>query len=600
MIQSAGPVRYGMHDLLRGYARELAAAGWRTGPATGPDPGVRLLPLRRRDRDGHPVPRRTPSPARVPAPDSLHSRPGRRGRSAGLAGCRTGEPGGGHRAHGRESWPGHAVRLASTLFRYLDTGGHFAEAVTIHGHARHAARHLGDQSAEAGALHDLCSVDLRQGRYNQGTAGMRQALDLHKETGDLAGQARVLANLGIAELLQGRPQQAVGHFSESLDLHRETGDLAGQARALRNLGFAGLRQGHYTQAARHLGESLALCREIGDQGGEARALANLGEVALRQDRYQEAARHLYESLALLREVGDRTGEADALVSLGVINLRQGRFTQASEHLQQALALLREAGDLSRQAMALNSMGELLLATGHPAEARTRYSEALSLAARAGEKYEQARAHQGLGSSYQHSGDTPGRPPLAGGPHALHRTRRARGRAGARRTGCRRRPGLGHEPDLVVIAGGGEAQEPLPLGGDRVPLAAGTGPNSSTASVAAPRARAIRHIPATNPSTSTVPGKMPFLVFRRCRCSGLITRARSAWDRTRLSNSATRRTGAGVPGAGRGASGRSNNSLPRSSRNVRRPGRGRSTTSASRVSPDQACTSATVAGPKAPR
>src|ERR1035438_6612992 len=27
-------------------------------------------------------------------------------------------------------WPGHATRLAATLFRYLDSGGHYPEAIT--------------------------------------------------------------------------------------------------------------------------------------------------------------------------------------------------------------------------------------------------------------------------------------------------------------------------------------------------------------------------------------------------------------------------------------------------------------------------------------
>ncbi len=128
----------------------------------------------------------------------------------------------------------------------------------------------------------------------------------------------------------------------------------------------------------------------------------------------------------------------------------------------------------------------------------------------------------------------------------------------------------------------------------------TGPNSSTASTADRRDRVSRHMPATNPSTSTVPGKMPFREDSRGRLPLLTTRVRSAWDRMRLSNSATSRTGAGVSGPGRGASGRSKSSLPCSSRNVRRPGRSRFTTSASRVSPDQVCTSAMVAGPNAPR
>ena len=62
------------------------------------------------------------------------------GRSADLAGCRTGQrwsrpP----RTLPRSGWPSHAARLAATIFRYLDVGGHYAEAITMHSHARRAA-----------------------------------------------------------------------------------------------------------------------------------------------------------------------------------------------------------------------------------------------------------------------------------------------------------------------------------------------------------------------------------------------------------------------------------------------------------------------------
>jgi tetratricopeptide (TPR) repeat protein/transcriptional regulator with XRE-family HTH domain len=404
MIQPAGPDRYGMHDLMRGYARELAGAHGaqqqRTAltrlfdyylytAATAMDT---LFPAERRRR-----PRIPPPASPVPAIDQeATARAWLDAERANLVAVTV--------YMTENGWPGHVIRLAATLFRYLDTGGHFAEAVTVHGHASRAARQLGDRAAEANALHNLGSVDLRQGRYERATGSIRQALDLYGETGDLAGQARALANLGIAELLQGRSRQAVGHFSESLNLHRETGDLTGQARALGNLGFAGLRQGQYEQAASHLRESLGLCRETGDRGGEARALANLGEIDLRRGRDQHAARHLQQALSLCREIGDRTIEADILASLGIASLRQGRFLQAAEHLLQAVALLRQSGDLARQALALNSLGELLLATGRPAEARARHATALDLATQAGEKYEQARAHHGLASSYRRGGD----------------------------------------------------------------------------------------------------------------------------------------------------------------------------------------------------
>ncbi len=160
-------------------------------------------------------------------------------------------------------WPGHAVRLASTLFRYLDTGGHFAEAVTIHGHARHAARHLGDRSAEAGALHDLCSVG------SAAVAATTRAPPACGRPWTCTGKPATWPARPACWPTSALPNCfRAGHRRRSATSQNPwpcTEKLATpgfyQARALGNLGFAGLRQGHYAQAARHLGESLALCRE---------------------------------------------------------------------------------------------------------------------------------------------------------------------------------------------------------------------------------------------------------------------------------------------------------------------------------------------------
>ena len=48
---------------------------------------------------------------------------------------------------GAQGWPRHAIRLAATLFRYLDAGGHLPEAVSIHSHAHRAAMQIGDRAA---------------------------------------------------------------------------------------------------------------------------------------------------------------------------------------------------------------------------------------------------------------------------------------------------------------------------------------------------------------------------------------------------------------------------------------------------------------------
>jgi DNA-binding SARP family transcriptional activator/Tfp pilus assembly protein PilF len=407
LTQPAGRGRAGMHDLLRAYARELTvlhdgeeeqrAALTRLfdlylhTAATAMDT---LLPAERHRRP------RIPPPA-VPAPPMA-------GPDAALAWLDA------HRASlvaaveytATNGWPSHATGLAATLFRYLDNGGHFSEAITIHSCACLASRHTGDRDAEATALINLGAVDLRQGRYQPAVGHLEQALALFHASGNQGGQGRALANLGIAGMLQGRYQQATAYLQQALALHRETSDVSGETNTLDNLGTVCLRQGRYQQAADYFQQALTLCRASGNQSGEAYALGNLGTVYLRQGSYQQAVSHVRQALALNRKLGDRCGEAQVLTYLGASELRQGHYQRAVSHLRQALALCRQAGDRAGEAVALNGLGEMFLATGRPGRARSQHAAALALASRIGETYEQARAHNGL-ARVHHAGDDRG-------------------------------------------------------------------------------------------------------------------------------------------------------------------------------------------------
>ena len=90
LIQPAGPGRYGLHDLLRAYARELAALGRRGGAAGGADPAVRPLPAHGRARRWTPCtpPNAIAGPASPRRPTPSRRWPTRRG--TGVAGRRTG------------------------------------------------------------------------------------------------------------------------------------------------------------------------------------------------------------------------------------------------------------------------------------------------------------------------------------------------------------------------------------------------------------------------------------------------------------------------------------------------------------------------------
>ena len=303
-----------------------------------------------------------------------------------------------------QGWPHHTTHLAATLFRYLETGGYYSDALAIHTHALRAARHARTRTAEAHALTSLGAVYDRQGDYQQAADHHQQALALSREIGDRICEARALANLGGVCGRQGHYEQSVNLLRPALLLFREAGDQVAEATVLDSLGLVYWRQGRYAQAADHHQQALALSREIGDRVGEAITLTNLGDVYQRQGRYAQAADHHQQALALSREIGDRVGEASALDSLGLVYWRQGRYAQAADHHQQALALFREIGDQAGEARALNGVGEIHRATGQLREACTHHAAALALAIENGDRYEQARAHHGLAHTHHACGD----------------------------------------------------------------------------------------------------------------------------------------------------------------------------------------------------
>jgi tetratricopeptide (TPR) repeat protein/transcriptional regulator with XRE-family HTH domain len=405
MVQPSGPDRYGMHDLLRGYARELAA-----GSGAGDERAAlsrlfdyylhtastavdTLLPAEQYRRPFIPPPD-TPVPA-ITSEAAARAWLDAQRPSLAAATVQMADNG----------WPGHATRLSVILFRYLEIRAHHPDAITVYSSACRAARSIGDRAAEASALNYLSYVDFRLGRYQQAVSQLEQSLAAYQEAGDPAGHARTLSNLGFVEFHLGRCQQGVRHLEQALAMYREVDDPIGRGNVLVNLGFADLRQGRYRQAIAHLQQAQALYRRIGDMNGAAHALSNLGEAELRQGRHQQAASHLHEALALCRKVGERRNEADILALLGIADLSQGACQQATSHLNQALALSQQANDMSVQAAALNGLGEVLLATGSTADARSQYDAALDVAAQVGEKYEQARAHAGLARAYRATGDT---------------------------------------------------------------------------------------------------------------------------------------------------------------------------------------------------
>ncbi len=403
MIERAGPDRHGMHDLLRAYAADRAAAcdhGNSRREALSRlfdyylaacSAAMDCLALAERHH------RPDATPVSTPVPEFGDMDAARSWLNAELG---TLVAVAAHTAS--RGWPGHTIRLAQTLHRYFD-GVDDTTGMTICRYALDAARELGDRAAEARTLTTMGVIYGRQGLYPQAMECHEEAVTIARDVGDRLTQGWALGNLGLIHDQQGRYAKAARCHRQTLPLHRELGDVTGEAIALSNLGLIYLRQSRYQQAARHMRQAIKLYRQVGHQFGEAIALTNLGEVRHRQGRYQEAADHQALALALSRQLGSRRVEAWALTRLGKVRCRQGRREQAIGHYQQALEMFREVGDRDGEAEALNGSGETLLAGGQYSEARAFHNAALALTGQTGDKQEQARALSGLGEICRRQG-----------------------------------------------------------------------------------------------------------------------------------------------------------------------------------------------------
>jgi tetratricopeptide (TPR) repeat protein/transcriptional regulator with XRE-family HTH domain len=403
MIQRAGPGRHGMHDLLRAYAADQAAA--RDQDVASREALTRLFdyylaacsaamdclaPAERHHRPDA-------APVSTPVPGFDDRDAARSWLDAELA---TLIAVAAHTAgHG---WPWHTIRLAQTLHWYFD-GVNDSVGLTICRHGLDAAKQCDDRAAQARTLTTLGVIYGRQGQYAQATDCHEQAVALAREVGDRLTQGWALGNLGLIHDQQGRYQQAARCHRQTLPLHRELGDVTGEAIALSNLGLIYLRQSRYQPAARHMQQAIDLYRQVGHQFGEAIALTNLGEVRHRQGRYQQAADYQAQALVLSREIGSRRVEAWALTRLGKVKCRLGQHEQAIGSYQQALEMFREVGDRDGEAETLNGTAETLLVADQHDKARVFHNTALTLTRQTGDKHEQARALIGLGEISRRQG-----------------------------------------------------------------------------------------------------------------------------------------------------------------------------------------------------
>ncbi|MFC0527749.1 ATP-binding protein [Phytohabitans kaempferiae] len=337
------PGRYAMHDLLRGYAAELAA----TDPpderraATGRLLDHYLHTAHAADRLIYPelaVPSAEPPPP-VPGvtPEPLGDPEAARAwlaaeRDVLLLACH---------AAARAGFDEHAWRLPRAVANHLDTIGHWHDVISIQRVALAAAERLDDRGAEAGAHQALAAAHGRLGDDATAYPHYERALERYAQLGDHLGEAHVHRGLGGLCHRQGRYDEAFEHNQRALNRYEKLEHRNGQAMTLNNAGWLHAQRGAYDQALADCQRAVALLRETGDRHAEAATWDSLGYIHGHLHQPERAAACYARAIDLYRTLGDRYNEADTLRNLATLHESTGDADAATAAWRAALRLLEE-------------------------------------------------------------------------------------------------------------------------------------------------------------------------------------------------------------------------------------------------------------------
>ncbi|WP_433871094.1 BTAD domain-containing putative transcriptional regulator [Saccharopolyspora sp. CA-218241] len=207
--------------------------------------------------------------------------------------------------------------------------------------------------------------------YSEGLASARAV-------SDPVGNLLMMAGLGVVYSRSGEPEVALAHYAESHRVAVSTGDPSWQALSQVNMGAVLIRLERFDEARVHCEDALRLYRSLGDSYFEAGALNNLAQVEQVSGKLDAALAHLREAEAIYREVDDLETLAMVLNNCGEVSIELGRTEQGERYHHEALDVALRCGSATRQAAAHRGLGNAARLRGDLAVARTRWETALAI------------------------------------------------------------------------------------------------------------------------------------------------------------------------------------------------------------------------------
>jgi tetratricopeptide (TPR) repeat protein/DNA-binding SARP family transcriptional activator len=393
--------RYGLHDLLRRYAGELAATecdpverrsatdrltAWY---ADRVDAAAALLyPDRLR------VPGNAPGGPRFDGPEAALAWLGAERSNLVEVVTRAA-------AQGRTTT---AWRLADTLHGWFALTMYTVDWQRVAAAGLQAAVADGDPQAQVAALLSAGSCEWVQGHNVAALDAYERAAGIAHACGWTDGEAEALSALGSAHDEAGRPAEATAYLARARALTRRSGRRDREAAIVFRIGLLRWKAGDLARAADRYRQAAALYRGAGSHAAEAISLTNLGMIYRAMGRSRDTVAVVSEALAVHRATGNQVSEAIALCSLAGAECDLGHYRESQELAWASHAAAVGVGHKRLEANASNAIADVLARTGQVAEAIGHYRHAVRLATEAHDRHPEVHALVGLAAAELGIGD----------------------------------------------------------------------------------------------------------------------------------------------------------------------------------------------------
>lgn len=293
--------------------------------------------------------------------------------------------------HAAELW-GQTWQLAQALSVMFSWRADWRAWEQTHQFALEGARLSGDDRAQAEVQCSLGLLYRELGQYDQAVAMLTNASENFRRLGDEHQWATALRNLGDTYRYQGLLEEALKAFATALAVFQNVHDQRSVAAALNGMADAHRGLSQWDEAERAFGRCIAMYRDLNDKLEKTRSTVRFAMVFRDRDLHDRAEPLFWEALEAFRALGDRRWEARTVRHLGVLHRQRDRADLALGLFSESLVIFEELADRRGIAVTLRNRGDTHRRAGAHDDAERDLTMALGIFDELHDRRWSARSH----------------------------------------------------------------------------------------------------------------------------------------------------------------------------------------------------------------